>query len=115
MRIPDCLNNSYALEAVSRLVLQEVLVSVVDKAEAGRSSASVGGLEAEQHHVWAYKITSYVALVLLGDDFSQFLLGNVGQVRVDHVQNLSLDTLTICFLLRSLLVRNFLARMTTAI
>jgi hypothetical protein len=34
---------------------------------------------------------------------------------VDHVQNLSLDTLTICFLLRSLLVRNFLARMTTAI
>ena len=79
----------YALESVSGLVLQEVLVGVVDQAEPGGASASEVGLEAEKHDVCVIRLTSGVSFVFLRDDVPEFFLWHVGQIGVDDVQDLS--------------------------
>lgn len=53
---------------------------VVDEGETGALAASELGPEAVNDDV------SAVALVLLGELFTELLLGDVGELRVDHVQ-----------------------------
>lgn len=67
-------------EPVDGLVLDKVLLVVVGQAEAGGAVSSEGSLEAEEDNVFELPV------VLVGDEFLEVLLGDVGLSLVVDVQ-----------------------------